>query len=349
MFVTPEDIFQSALDRRASDVHLMVSKRPVFRIDGLLVESDGPVLAARDMESLLTKMTSAAQRDRFSKELELDFSFATDSSRFRVNASMERGNLSLVARVIPSIIPTFEELNIPEVVGSLIANYNGLILVTGPTGSGKSTTLASIIERINNSRPVNIVTLEDPIEFIFTPKQALVRQREQGTDMYTFADGLKHVLRQDPNVIMVGEMRDPETMATTLTLAETGHLVLSTLHTPSAALAIDRIIDSFPPHHQTQIRSQLALSLKAVIAQQLLPRVGGGRIAAREILINTPAIGTMIRENTVAQIPNVMQTSAVTGMFTFEQCLRGLVEAGQVTQDVADAFRPPAVSEGKRG
>jgi twitching motility protein PilT len=228
-------------------------------------------------------------------------------------------------------------------VADLTLAHSGLVIVTGPTGSGKSTTLASMIERINNEQPVSITTLEDPIEFLFASKKAKLTQRELGGDMRTFADGLKHVLRQDPNVIMVGEMRDPETIATTLTLAETGHLVLSTLHTPSAAQAVDRIIDSFPPFQQTQIRAQMALSLRAVISQHLLPREGGGRVAAREVLLNTPAVGNLIRENKVPQISNVMQTSLSSGMFTLSQNLRDLVKDGLIAKDIAMAYLPPDI------
>lgn len=338
-----QNILKFALDNRASDAHLSVGLPPILRIDGVLVRSDEAPIEAKEMESMLTRAITPEQRERFAKEHDLDFSFSVDSARFRVNASYERGNIALVARVIPSVIPSFKELLIPDVIADMVTSYSGLILITGPTGSGKSTTLASIIERINNERPVSIITLEDPIEFLFTSKKALVMQRELGADMHTFGDGLKHVLRQDPNVIMVGEMRDPETMATTLTLAETGHLVFSTLHTPSAAQAVDRIIDSFPPFQQTQIRSQMALSLKAIISQQLLPRLGGGRVATREVLVNTPAIGNMIRENKVAQIANVMQTNAAAGMFTYTQNLRELVDQDLISKDVSDAFRPPEI------
>ncbi len=334
-------ILKLALDNKASDAHLSVGLPPVLRIDGVLVRTDEPAADARGMEIMIGRALSSAQRERFEKDKELDFSYSVNGARFRVNLSYEKGNISLVARVIPSVIPSFRDILLPDSVADIIAGYSGLVLITGPTGSGKSTSLASMVERINNERPVSIVTLEDPIEFLFTSKKAKICQRELGTDMHTFADGLKHVLRQDPNVIMVGEMRDPETIATTLTLAETGHLVFSTLHTPSAAQAVDRIIDSFPPHQQNQIRSQMALSLKAVISQVLLPREGGGRVAAREMLMNTPAIGTLIRENKVAQIPNVMTTNASAGMFTYAQNLRELVAERLVSQDVADAFLPP--------
>jgi twitching motility protein PilT len=335
------NIFKQAIDLRASDVHLTVGHPPIFRVDGELVRGEGAPIDGKDLEAALWKVLTPEQRERFEAERDLDFSTNTDGSRFRVNLSYERGNVALVARLIPSVIPSFKDLNIPDVMADIITRSDGLILVTGPTGCGKSTALASMIERINNERTVAIVTLEDPIEFMFQSKKALIRQRELGGDMRSFADGLKHVLRQDPNVIMVGEMRDPETIAATLTLAETGHLVLSTLHTPSAAQAVDRIVDSFPPHQQTQIRSQLALSLRAVMSQKLLPALAGGRIAVREVLLNVPAVGNLIRENKIAQIPNVMQTHASAGMFNFGQALRDLVQRRLISKAVADAFRPP--------
>lgn len=334
-------VLKLALDNHASDVHIAAGLPPILRIDGVLVRTDEAALDGKAIDTMVRKAISSEQSERFQRERDLDLSYETAGARFRVNLSYERGNIAMVARVIPSAIPSFKDLMIPDVVADLLTSYSGLILLTGPTGSGKSTSLASMIERVNNERPVSIVTLEDPIEFLFASKKGKVCQRELGGDMRTFADGLKHVLRQDPNVIMVGEMRDPETIATTLTLAETGHLVLSTLHTPSAAQAVDRIIDTFPPHQQTQIRSQMALSLKAVVSQQLLPRQGGGRIAAREVLLNTPAVGNLIRENKVAQIPNVMTTSASAGMFTYVQNLRELVKEDLVSRDIADAFMPP--------
>jgi twitching motility protein PilT len=337
------NILKVALDNKASDLHLAVGLPPVLRIDGILVRTDEAAIDAKMIESMLWRALSAEQRERFERERDLDFSFSVNGARFRVNVCYERGNVALVARVIPEVIPSFRELLIPDIVAELVLGHSGLVIVTGPTGSGKSTTLASMIERINNEQPLSIVTLEDPIEFLFSSKKSKVTQRELGGDMRTFADGLKHVLRQDPNVIMVGEMRDPETISATLTLAETGHLVLSTLHTPSAAQAVDRIIDSFPPFQQTQIRSQMALSLKAVISQHLLPREGGGRVAARETLINTPAVGNLIRENKVAQIPNVMQTSLSAGMFTLSQNLRDLVKEGLIAKDIASSYLPPDV------
>ena len=225
----------------------------------------------------------------------------------------------------------------PPLVSDLLRVDQGLILVTGPTGCGKSTSLASMIETINNERAANIVTLEDPVEFIFEPKLSIIRQRQLGTDITSFPAGLKHVLRQDPNVIMVGEMRDLETIATTITLAETGHLVLATLHTHNASQTIDRIVDVFPPYQQPQVRLQLSMSLNAIISQRLLPHVGGGRIAAREVLINTPAVSNLIRENKIPQIKTTIQTSAEDGMFTLEQDVKRLLAEGQITEEVARA------------
>jgi len=339
-----QTILKVALDNKASDLHLAVGLPPVLRIDGILVKTDEDAIDAKTIESVLWRVLTSEQRERFERERDLDFSYDMGGFRFRVNVCYERGNVSLVARVIPSVIPSFHDLLIPDIVADLAIAKSGLVIVTGPTGSGKSTTLASMIERINNEQPVSITTLEDPIEFLFVSKKAKLTQRELGGDMRTFGDGLKHVLRQDPNVIMVGEMRDPETIATTLTLAETGHLVLSTLHTPSAAQAIDRIIDSFPPFQQTQIRSQMALSLKAVISQHLLPREGGGRVAAREVLLNVPAVGNLIRENKTAQIPNVMQTNLSSGMFTLSQNLRELVSQGLIAKDIAKAYLPADIT-----
>jgi twitching motility protein PilT len=231
-----------------------------------------------------------------------------------------------------------EDLQMPEIVTQLIQRTSGLFLVTGPTGCGKSTTLAAMIERINQTRSAHIITLEDPIEFVHQPKKSIIKQRQLGTDILSFEDALKHVLRQDPNVIMVGEMRDLETIAATITLAETGHLVLATLHTHSASQTIDRIIDVFPPHQQSQVRLQLSISLSGVLTQQLVPRVGGGRVAVREILINTPAISNIIRENKIPQIKSVIQTSADEGMFSMEQNIKELLDNNSIDEATALAY-----------
>lgn len=334
------DLFQTATFRKASDLHLVVNRKPILRIDGQLYEiEDGPILKPKELEKIILEILLPEQKERFLKDKELDLSYEVKGSRYRVNLHFEKGNMGLVARVIPPAVPTLEEIMMPPVVYELARLPQGLILVTGPTGHGKSTTLAAMINQINQERVCHIVTLEDPIEFLFSSDRSIIKQRELGVDMLSFAAGLKHVLRQDPNVIMVGEMRDLETIAATLTLAETGHLVLATLHTYSAAQTVDRIIDVFPPHQQTQIRLQLSMTLAGVISQRLLPKLGGGRIAAKEILINTPAVANLIRENKTAQINTIIQTSAEHGMITMEQDLNRLVEEGLISEEVAQAAK----------
>jgi len=334
------EIFQEAVLKNASDVHIMVGKPPILRVDGeLKIIKNAPPITKKTVQDLIFQILSSRQKERLINEKELDTSYEIpDKTRFRINCHFEKGNLGLVARIIPAKIPTMEEVLMPEVVYELTRKKQGLILLTGPTGCGKSTSLAAMINLINSERSVHIVTLEDPIEFIFQPIKSVIRQREIGTDTLSFAEGLKHVLRQDPNVIMVGEMRDLETIATTLTLAETGHLVLATLHTNNASQTIDRIIDVFPPYQQDQIRIQLSMVLSGVIAQQLLPRQGGGRIAAREIMINTPAIANLIRENKSAQIKSVIQTSADKEMMTMDQNLEELVRQKLISKEVANMY-----------
>jgi twitching motility protein PilT len=281
-------------------------------------------------------LLSDEQKKRFIAEKELDLGYEDDNeTRFRINLLYERGNLSLVARVINDTIPSLEDLAMPKVVYDLLDLQQGLILVTGPTGCGKSSSLAAMINYINKKRSCSIVTLEDPIEFRFKHEKSVVVQRQLGNDMASFEGGLKHVLRQDPNVIMVGEMRDLETIGATITLAETGHLVLATLHTYSAAQTIDRIIDIFPPHQQTQVRMQLSMTLAAVISQRLLVKIGGGRIAAREILTNTPAVSNLIRESKIAQIKTVIETSSKEGMVSLDHDLKRLYEAKVIAKETA--------------
>jgi len=283
-------------------------------------------------------MLSEHQRELFLTEKELDLSYDLPSvSRFRVNLHIERGNPALAARIVSARIATMEDLVMPEVVYDLVRLPQGLILVTGPTGCGKSTSLAAMVSLINKERRAHIITLEDPIEFLHTSDQSIIKQRQLSTDFLSFPEALKHVLRQDPNVIMVGEMRDLETVAATITLAETGHLVLATLHTLNAAQTVDRIIDIFPPYQQTQVRLQLSLSLRGVISQQLLPKKGGGRVASREIMINTPAVSNLIRENKIAQIKSVIQTSAEDGMTTMDQDLKRLYKDNLIDREVAIA------------
>ena len=337
-----DDIFKAAVDQKASDVHIIVGRMPIFRVDGLLVEmGNSKTIDLKTAEEMIYSILSEKQKDILINERELDLSYEIkDVGRYRVNCFWERNNIGLATRIISPNIPTMEELNMQETVYDLIRLKQGLILVTGPTGCGKSTSLAAMINLINQERSDHIITLEDPIEFIYPPKsgKSLIVQRQLSTDMISFSNALKHVLRQDPNVILVGEMRDLETISATITLAETGHLVLATLHTHNAAQSVDRIIDVFPPYQQPQVRLQLSLFLKGIISQQLLPKIGGGRIATREILINTPAISNMIRENKIPQIKTVIQTSADEGMFTMDQDLKRLYDDGFIEKDVAKSY-----------
>jgi len=298
-----------------------------------------------DLEKMVTTLITKDQRARLDEDKDLDFSYAVNNFRFRVNLSYEKENLKLVARIISDQKPTLEELGLPPIVTELLNMHQGLIILTGPTGSGKSTTLAAMINYLNNNFSYNIVTFEDPIEFLFDPNKSIITQRQLGFDMPTFASGLKHVLRQDPNVIMVGEMRDLETISTAITLAETGHLVLATLHTYSASQTVDRIIDIFPPYQQSQIKSELSMILAAVISQRLLPKVGGGRVAVREILIRNTAVANLIREQKIAQIRNVIETSYKEGMMTFERSIKELYAAGQISKEVAEEqLNDPTIS-----
>lgn len=335
-----DHLLSTAVEKKASDLHIAVGKPPILRMDGVLVAmKDQKILTPEAVEEMVFDALSTEERDRFIKEKELDISYEIKNlSRFRVNIHWEKGNIGLVARVVSSLTPTMEELDMPKVVYDLLDEKQGLILVTGPTGCGKSTSLAAMINYINTTRAANIITLEDPIEFIYKPKQSIIKQRQLGSDMLSFANALKHVLRQDPNVILVGEMRDLETIAATITLAETGHLVLATLHTYSAAQTVDRIIDVFPPYQQSQVRLQLSMFLKGVISQQLIPKISKGRIASREILINTPAIGNLIRENKIAQIKTVIQTGIANGMKTMDQDLKMLYKEGVITKEIATSY-----------
>jgi len=337
--MTMQEVFQLAAKKNASDVHLVADASILLRIDGELVEIEPKkILAKKEIEQMIFSILSEEQKKRFVNDKELDFSYENEAEiRFRVNLFYERDNMGLVARVITEKIPTLEDLGMPKVVYDLANLQQGLILVTGPTGCGKSTTLAAMINYINQNRNCSIITLEDPIEFMFKHDKSTIMQRQLGTDMVSFAQGLKHVLRQDPNVIMVGEMRDLETIGSTITLAETGHLVLATLHTYSAAQTIDRIIDIFPPHQQTQIRMQLSMTLAAVISQRLVAKVSGGRMAAREILINTPAVSNLIRESKIPQIKTVIETSSKDGMVSLDHNLKALYDAKTISKETAQA------------
>ena len=322
-----EEIFSLAIKSRASDVHLVVDLPPVLRINGILSRLENyPPVSQKDLLDFVEKNLNNLQKKNLFDNRELDLSYVTSEEKtlLRVNIFWEKGNLALAARVIWPHIPTMEEIDLPPVAYDLVKLRQGLIIITGPAGCGKSTTLASMLDYINEHRICHIVTFEDPIEFVFSSKRSVISQRELGQDMISFAEALKHVVRQDPNVIMVGEMRDLETISLAITLAETGHLILATLHTPSAPQTIARIIDVFPPNQQFQIRLQLSLALKAIICQHLVPTVDGGRTAAREVLINIPAISNLIRENQIQQIISSIQTGANYGMFTMAQDLKRL-------------------------
>ncbi len=285
--MTIDDLFKISVEQKASDLHIIVGLPPYLRIDGQLKPIKGQnKLTNKAAQDLIYPLLTAKQKDIFLAEKELDVSYQIASGhRFRVNLHWEKDNIGLVARVITSAIPKMEDILMPEVTYDLLKLNQGLILVTGPTGCGKSTTLAAMINYINANRSANIITLEDPVEFIFKPDKSIIKQRQLHTDMTSFSNALVHVLRQDPNVIMVGEMRNLETISATITLAETGHLVLATLHTHNAAQTVDRIIDIFPSYQQPQIRLQMSMTLKAIISQQLMPKIDGGRIASREILL----------------------------------------------------------------
>jgi len=333
-------IFEFAKKKGASDVHIVVGKPPIVRIEGVLHEMDDKWnISNEEAEQLIYKILDAPQKERLTKERDLDFAHEiSDGIRFRVNCHYEKGNIGLVARLIPSEPPKLEDIGAQDIIYDLARAQQGLVLVTGPTGHGKSTTLAAMINLINNERSEHIVTLEDPIEFLFRPKKSIIKQRQLGTDILSFEAGLKHVLRQDPNVIMVGEMRDLETVAATITLAETGHLVLATLHTISASQTIDRIIDIFPPYQQDQIKMQLSISLRAVITQRLLPKKDGSRLAAREVMTVTPAVANMIREDKIPQMRSVIQTSAKDGMVTMDQDILRLYKEGLIEQEIAERY-----------
>ena len=329
----PDTIFDKAADMGASDVHVAVGTPLLFRIDGELeAQSDSDNSAAK-VKDFIKSVLGADTYKRFEEEREVDASYSTKSGvRLRINCHFERGNPGMVARIIPTVIPTLEDIGLED-LEELCEYDQGLILFTGPTGAGKSTSLAAMVQHISKNKGGHIVTLEDPIEFIFESEKALIRQRQFGSDFLNFPEALKRVLRQDPDIIMVGEMRDLETIAAALTMAETGHLVFATLHTPNATQTIDRIVDVFPPHQQSQIRTQLSLSLRAVIAQRLVPCVKGGRVAQREVLINTPAVGNIIRDGRAQELNSVIQTGKETGMCTFEKSAKQLYKEGLIDKE----------------
>lgn len=346
------DILKAAVEKRASDIHMVIGKAPMLRVKGELVPiPDLPELTAEDSKRLIYSILYEDQKQTFEEKLELDCSFAVPNlARFRVNVLLEKDGVEAVLRVISSIIPSPEDLRFSPTITQLADLPRGLILVTGPTGSGKSTTLACLLNIVNQKRHEHILTIEDPIEFVYEPKNCVVRQREVGSQTHSFAEALKHALRQDPDVILVGEMRDLETIALAITAAETGHLCFATLHTTDAAQTVDRIIDVFPSSQQQQVRTQLSNCLRAVICQVLLPRIDGkGRAAAREIMIVTPAIANLIREGKTHMIYNAIETGAKFGMVPLDKALSELVKEGIVRFEdaIAKAHNPEAVRSGR--
>ena len=331
------DLLGEMVRRRASDLHLSVGAPPVVRIDGELKALDLPALDAKQTTALIYSLLSQDQRQQLENNLEIDFSCSLPGrARFRVNAYFQRSSPGAVFRLIPVEVPSLAELGLPAVLGDFIARPRGLVVVTGPTGCGKSTTLAAMIDEINTTRRRHIMTIEDPIEFLHRHKLSLVHQREVGPDTLSFANALRSALRQDPDVILIGEMRDAETMATALTAAETGHLVFATLHTQDAAQTIDRIVDVFPPHQQNQIRNQLAGALQGICAQQLLPRCDqAGRIAACEVLVPTAAVRNLIRQGDTHQLPSAIQTGGQFGMQTMNAALVELVRRREISRELA--------------
>jgi twitching motility protein PilT len=332
-----DELLAMMLEHRGSDLHMAVGSPPMMRVHGDLRSMPFPVMTPQTIQVMMYSILTDIQITDFENNWDLDFSYSIPGiSRFRVNLHRQRNAVGAVLRTIPVDIPSLASLKMPAIVRELTNRPRGLCLVTGPTGSGKSTTLAAMIDEINSTKRAHIVTIEDPIEFLHKNKQSVVTQREVGTDTKGFSEALRRVLRQDPDVILIGEMRDPETIAAALTAAETGHLVFSTLHTTSAGQTIDRIIDVFPPHQQEQVRSMLSSVLEAIFTQTLLPRTDGkGRVCAQEILIATPAIRNLIREGKVHQMPSVLQASAKYGMQTLDNALRDLVARREVTLEEA--------------
>jgi len=335
-----EVLLQEVVNQRASDLHLQVGLPPMLRIDGALGPiANTPVLNAEMVEKLIFAILDQDQQQILIKDKEFDFSFAFgDLGRFRVNAFHERGNLAAALRLIPNEMLSIAELGLPNIVEKFADYPRGLVLVTGPTGSGKSTTLAALVDKINSERSVHIITIEDPIEFTHKSRKSVIVQREVHYDTYSFNAALRSALREDPDVVLIGEMRDLETISAAITIAETGHLVFATLHTNSAAQSIDRIVNVFPPHQQPQIKAQLANILMAICSQRLVPAIGGGRIAAAEILIANSAVRNIIREGKTHQLDSVIQTSSQEGMQSMDRTLVQLVQSGQITYDEAKNF-----------
>jgi len=337
--VSLRELLEEMVKMGASDLHLTVGTPPVVRVDGKLQRLSYDILTSEQTKKIAYAMLNEKQKLKFEQNSELDFSFGIESmSRFRCNMFMQRGNVAVVLRQIPYEIMTFEELALPKVIAEFARLPRGLVLVTGPTGSGKSTTLAAVIDKINKERPVHIITVEDPIEYLHRHQTALVNQREVYSDTNSFASALKYALREDPDVVLVGEMRDLETIESALSIAETGHLAFATLHTNSAAESINRIVDSFPNNQQEQIRISLSFSLQAIVSQCLIPKIGGGRTVALEIMVATPAIRALIRDDKVHQMYSMIQSGQKYGMKTMNQSLAELVQGGKISLNDAMSY-----------
>ncbi|MBI2266215.1 MAG: type IV pilus twitching motility protein PilT [Armatimonadetes bacterium] len=332
-----DDLLKEMVERKASDLHMAVGSVPMFRIDGHLTPTDHEVMQHNTLQEMVYNILNYEQRETFEKEKELDFSYSIPGlSRFRGNVLLQRGTMGAVFRMIPSRPLTLKELSMPDVLTDLAAKPRGLVLVTGPTGSGKSTTLAAMIDHINENDATHIVTIEDPIEFLHKNKKSIIRQRELGQDTHSFANALKHVLRQDPDVILVGEMRDLETIGLAVTAAETGHLVFGTLHTTGAAPTVDRIVDVFPPHQQQQIRMQMSTIFEGIVSQTLVPKADGkGRVCALEIMVGTAGVRNLIREGKTHQLINMIQSGAQHGMISLDSSLKKLWDQKLITEEDA--------------
>lgn len=351
--IDTQHLLQLTIDLKASDLHLVVGVPPTLRIEGELRSvPDSGILTSEIISEGLKQILTGEQFERLTVNKEIDFSLSfSDKARFRVNAYTQKGSLAAAFRRIPLEIPSFESLKLPKIAHSFTNLRQGLVLVTGPTGHGKSTTLAAIINEINRNRSAHIVTIEDPIEFVFKPIRSILSQREMRSDTHSWQVALRSVLREDPDVVLVGEMRDFETISAAMTIAETGHLVFGTLHTNSAAQTIDRIVDVFPEDQQNQVRLQLSSVLEAVFSQRLVSSVSGGRVVAHEVMLGTNAIKTSIREGKTHQIDSIIQTSLEAGMSTLENSLASLVKTGQITLEVAQEWtvRPDELSRLVRG
>lgn len=332
-------LLDTAISKGASDLHITVGLPPTIRIDGkLLPVQEAGVVTPEAAQRLLMSIMTSEQLERLQQRRELDFSFGYQSMRFRTNAFYEKGYVAVALRLIPKVVRAMSELGVPPILERFTEPSQGFVIITGPTGHGKSTTLASMVDAINTKRADHIITIEDPIEYVFEHKKSMIVQREVGSDTNSFARALRSSLREDPNVVLVGEMRDLETVEAALTLAETGHLVFTTLHTNSAAQTADRIIDIFPPHQQQQVRMQLANVLLGVVSQRLLPKVQGGRILATEIMMANSAVRNTIREGKTHQLQNIIQTSAAEGMISLDKVMAELVSRGEITIDTALAW-----------